>query len=71
MPMDSGEEEIVPVPSNDEFSDTGYSGPWPSGITLMSPKFQWLLCDMELTEDSRCQVVSYINNANPVSHRDL
>jgi hypothetical protein len=37
----------------------------------LSTKFQWLPCDVKLTEDGECQILSYINNAHPVKHRAL
>lgn len=67
----AGQGEILPIPCEEEFADVGYPSQWLSDITLMSPKFQWLPCDVELTEDSHCRIMSYINNAHPVTHRDL
>ncbi|OKP10975.1 hypothetical protein PENSUB_3579 [Penicillium subrubescens] len=38
---------------------------------VLSTKFQWLPCDVKITEDGGCQILSYINNAHPVKHRAL
>lgn len=36
-----------------------------------SAKFQWLPCEVELTDTGDCRIISYINNAHPVEHRAL
>ncbi|KAJ5519230.1 hypothetical protein N7453_001652 [Penicillium expansum] len=40
-------------------------------ICVFSDKFQWLPCDVEIIDDARCRIVSYINNAHPVHHKPL
>jgi hypothetical protein len=58
------EEEAVP-----EKGPYSYQGqPHPP---VLSTKFQWLPCDVKITEDGGCQILSYINNAHPVKHRAL
>lgn len=38
---------------------------------LYSSRFQWLPCDVEVSSDSGCKIVSYINNLHPQKHADL
>ncbi|CAG7921996.1 unnamed protein product [Penicillium olsonii] len=46
--------------------------PDPTGLQELaySKRFQWLPCDVELLNDT-CHIVSYINNAHPIHHKDL
>jgi hypothetical protein len=44
------------------------NAPHPPGL---STKFQWLPCDVKLTEDAECRIMSYINSAHPIKHRAL
>jgi Protein of unknown function (DUF4246) len=37
----------------------------------LSTKFQWLPCDVKMTKDGGCSIVSYINNAHPIKHKAL
>lgn len=66
-----GEGQLLPIPEETEASTQG--GPYrtlPHPATL-STKFQWLPCDVKISEDGTCQILSYINNAHPVKHRAL
>jgi hypothetical protein len=36
-----------------------------------SAKFQWLPCDVKMTQEYGCSIVSYINNAHPIKHKGL
>lgn len=38
---------------------------------VLSTKFQWLPCDVKITQAGGCRILSYINNAHPVKHRAL
>lgn len=58
------EEEAVP--ENHPYSYRNQPHP-----PVLSTKFQWLPCDVKITEDGGCQILSYINNAHPVKHRAL
>lgn len=68
-----GQGELLPVPSEDDvlLSRRPYGYDSRSTPNSYSEKFQWLPCDVEFTEDDGCRIVSYINNAHPVKHRQL
>lgn len=38
---------------------------------IVSPHYQWLPCDVEISGDYGCKILSYINNIHPVKHLDL
>ena len=59
-----GQGDLIPIPSQTESGQY-----WDDGT--FSQKFQWLPCDVELLDDTRCRIVSYINNAHPVHHKGL
>jgi hypothetical protein len=63
-----GQGDLIPIPSQKETSLNRHRGP---SIPLFSEKFQWLPCDVELLDDTRCRIVSYINNAHPIHHKGL
>jgi hypothetical protein len=66
----AGHGEVIPVPSEEEATIRKYAfGNW-NPEQRLSQKFQWLPCDIELT-DSGCRFVSYINNVHPVKDREL
>lgn len=64
-----GEGELIPVPSAEDSkippSERGESP------AVLSRKFQWLPCDVEMTKDGGSRILSYINNAHPIKHRAL
>ncbi|KAJ5938599.1 hypothetical protein N7466_001733 [Penicillium verhagenii] len=65
-----GKGEAIPVPSEEDLKISlprEYSG---SPVAL-SQRFQWLPCDVELTENNGARVLSYINNLHPITHRKL
>jgi hypothetical protein len=62
--------DVLPVPSEEETVLVQDRSQW-SSKTIFSNKFQWLPCDVELLDDTRCRIVSYINNAHPVHHKGL
>jgi hypothetical protein len=69
-----GEGEVIPTPpdSDSEASSSGRRhGKKSFDLPLLSKKFQWMPCDIDLLQDGVCQVLSYINNAHPVKHRAL
>jgi hypothetical protein len=72
-----GQGELFPSPPTEEGSaivDANHRHRWWQSIhnpPEYSAKFQWLPCEVELSENKECRVVSYINNAHPVEHREL
>ncbi|KAJ5692834.1 hypothetical protein N7462_002257 [Penicillium macrosclerotiorum] len=69
-----GQGELLPVPSKKEVSSgdtTIRRYYYQKVIPHYSPKFQWLPCDVELTEGGGTQIVSYINNVHPFKNRAL
>ncbi|CAI7576606.1 unnamed protein product [Penicillium glandicola] len=70
-----GQGDLLPVPSRETcYTPQGITG-WPRAqrmeIPFFSEMFQWLPCDVELTHDAGCKIVSYINNIHPVEHKGL
>ncbi|KAJ5890187.1 hypothetical protein N7504_010997 [Penicillium tannophilum] len=64
-----GEGELIPVPSAEDSSiPPSERGESPA---VLSRKFQWLPCDVEMTKDGGSRILSYINNAHPTKHRAL
>ncbi|KAM0321537.1 hypothetical protein ACHAQA_010027 [Verticillium albo-atrum] len=64
---------VIPLPSEDEtrfiICEGGFSE---ERITILSNKFQWLPCDVDLNPTTgRAKVVSYINNLHPQEHAHL
>lgn len=66
----AGQGELIPVPSEEEATIRKYAIGNFNPTQRLSQKFQWLPCDVELT-DSGCRFVSYINNIHPVKNREL
>lgn len=68
-----GEGHWLPSPKEAEASpERGpYSYRTQPHPAVLSTKFQWLPCDVKITEDGGCQILSYINNAHPDKHRAL
>ncbi|KAK2797855.1 hypothetical protein FQN50_009060 [Emmonsiellopsis sp. PD_5] len=73
--------DITRVPQLPTIAETNYySGAgqrpwwrWP-GRNITRPysnKFQWLPCEVELSDDGKCKIVSYINNLHPREHKGL
>lgn len=58
-----GEGVTLPVPSQISIGA--------GNMHIYSSKFQWLPCDVELTKENGCRILSYINNAHPIKHRAL
>ncbi|KAL2818046.1 hypothetical protein BJX63DRAFT_419353 [Aspergillus granulosus] len=72
-----GQGELIPVPPDDQIVLES-ADPWRRMHHGRSPnppafsnKFQWLPCEVALTENKECRILSYINNAHPVEHRAL
>ncbi|KAJ5637089.1 hypothetical protein N7490_006968 [Penicillium lividum] len=63
-----GEGSLIPTPS-EEHSKIPFESS--KGVEVLSRKFQWLPCDVELTENNGSQILSYINNTHPIKHRAL
>ncbi|KAJ6002462.1 Protein of unknown function DUF4246 [Penicillium sp. IBT 35674x] len=64
-----GEGELIPVPLEEDSSiPPSERGESP---TVLSRKFQWLPCDVEMTKDGGSRILSYINNSHPIKHRAL
>ncbi|KAL2844164.1 hypothetical protein BJY01DRAFT_215221 [Aspergillus pseudoustus] len=72
-----GQGEVVPIPPQDDAKpilSPNYQSDYFSRYSNppeYSTKFQWLPCEVELSETKECRIVSYINNAHPVAHRAL
>ncbi|OQE44441.1 hypothetical protein PENCOP_c002G08786 [Penicillium coprophilum] len=69
-----GQGTLIPTPSEEESLGEAASE---RSFTIhdriqpkFSRKFQWLPCDVDI-KNSRCEILSYINNAHPVQHRGL
>lgn len=68
-----GQGEVLPAPPDGESNDHS-SGRIPRrmlDLPVLSTKFQWMPCDIDLSKDGGCRILSYINNAHPVKHRAL
>jgi len=69
-----GKGEILHTPSDSESaansSDKHHRGGL-SDLPVLSNKFQWMPCDIDISKDGECRILSYINNAHPVKHRAL
>ncbi|CAI7595234.1 unnamed protein product [Penicillium pancosmium] len=69
-----GEGKILPTPPDGEekaiSSDRLHRSRF-SDLPVLSMKFQWMPCDIDLSKDGDCRILSYINNAHPVKHRAL
>ncbi|KGO49193.1 Protein of unknown function DUF4246 [Penicillium expansum] len=69
-----GQGDLVPVPSSQNCGpilNSRHHYHSEEQICVFSDKFQWLPCDVEIIDDARCRIVSYINNAHPVHHKPL
>lgn len=71
-----GQGDLIPVPSSENCRPPNeYNERYPripeTDIPVFSEKFQSLPCDVELTHDAGCRIVSYINNIHPVDHKGL
>ncbi|KAJ5579988.1 uncharacterized protein N7459_005973 [Penicillium hispanicum] len=68
-----GQGQLIPIPSDADATPDIFEsyGSHRLAVSPLSQRFQWLPCDIELTEHSKCRIVSYINNAHPVKHRAL
>ncbi|KAJ5593488.1 hypothetical protein N7537_010392 [Penicillium hordei] len=42
-----------------------------SDLPVLSIKVQWMPCDIDISKDEECRILSYVNNAHPVKHRAL
>ncbi|KAJ5289038.1 hypothetical protein N7478_002068 [Penicillium angulare] len=69
-----GEGEVLPTPPDSESevnsSDKRRRRGLPK-LPMLSMKFQWMPCDIDISKDGECRILSYINNAHPVKHRAL
>ncbi|KAL3441290.1 hypothetical protein BJX65DRAFT_288823 [Aspergillus insuetus] len=72
-----GEGEVVPTPPTDQADPITIASTHRrhfsrySSHPKYSNRFQWMPCEVELTENKECRIASYINNAHPVEHRAL
>lgn len=68
-----GEGQVLPVPDEAEASPERRQSPYRTRPhpAVLSIKFQWLPCDVKISEDGKCRILSYINNAHPIRHRAL
>ena len=63
----SGMGEIVPSPIENRSADVAAR----FENHYLSTNYQWLPCDVELSEEGNAKIVSYINNLHPVKHQAL
>ncbi|KAJ5635052.1 uncharacterized protein N7484_008365 [Penicillium longicatenatum] len=66
-----GEGDLIPIPSEKNSTMPPPPSRWHEGPSVLSGRFQWLPCDVEMTEGDGCRILSYINNAHPIEHRAL
>lgn len=69
-----GEGEVLPTPPDCQAKVNTHGrhfqvSSW--DLPLLSLRFQWMPCDIELSQNGECRILSYINNAHPVKHRAL
>ncbi|KAG6918567.1 hypothetical protein DXG01_013368 [Tephrocybe rancida] len=72
----SGEGVVVPVPPEDENGLKRSSSPvlwfWmPNPSTPFSRHFQWLPCDVDISDPTQVKIKSYVNNLHPQTHKAL
>lgn len=64
-----GAGEVIPKPNESEQRPATF---WSyREVATSSINFQWLPCNVELTEDGKARITSYINNLHPTKHRGL
>ncbi|RDB22804.1 hypothetical protein Hypma_010044 [Hypsizygus marmoreus] len=68
----SGEGETIPVPLEAEI-DLGWQVSYLHKPLRkpFSTQFQWLPCDVDISDKDRVKIISYINNLHPDKHKDL
>lgn len=70
-----GQGETLAVPPAEQATLPGYRSDaysWENvNVNPFSRKFQWLPCDVELTDNNGCRIVSYINNLHPQHYQEL
>ncbi|KAG6860728.1 hypothetical protein C0995_008084 [Termitomyces sp. Mi166 len=73
----SGEGVTVPVPREEEDDSATKSqnfhhfGIRPISSPHYSKQFQWLPCDVDISDPARAKIKSYINNLHPGEHKSL
>ncbi|KAG6844881.1 hypothetical protein H0H87_002716 [Tephrocybe sp. NHM501043] len=71
----SGEGIVVPVPPESEngikHQTLKHSWQRPKPTTPFSRRFQWLPCDVDISDSARVRIKSYINNLHPQAHTAL
>ncbi|KAL4909565.1 hypothetical protein BDW74DRAFT_83181 [Aspergillus multicolor] len=68
-----GEGTVLPTPSEkDTVQERTRAYYWRhQDLPAFSSKFQWLPCEVEMTDKGDCRILTYINNAHPLKHRSL
>ncbi|KAJ5454994.1 hypothetical protein N7530_012763 [Penicillium desertorum] len=69
-----GKGEVLPTPPDSESKVDSSDKPRRGGLSdlpVLSMKFQWMPCDIDISKDEECRILSHINNAHPVKHRAL
>ena len=67
-------EGAVPLETCYKYSGRGeiFPGPWAKKFPLYySKNFQWLPCEVELAQDGKAKIKSYINNLHPLGNEAL
>ncbi|RDB28808.1 hypothetical protein Hypma_014802 [Hypsizygus marmoreus] len=68
----SGEGETIPVPLETEIELGSKLGYGHAPLTKpFSTQFQWLPCDVDISDKDSVNITSYINNLHPDKHKDL
>ncbi|KAK8932291.1 hypothetical protein VCV18_000825 [Metarhizium anisopliae] len=63
---------LLEKPGDDSESQLEATIDWRGApIEVVSPRFQWLPCDVAIDEDGRATIESYINNLHPKDHAAL
>ncbi|OAA72249.1 hypothetical protein ISF_01322 [Cordyceps fumosorosea ARSEF 2679] len=64
-----GAGEVIPKPHASEKKRALF---WNDrDVAATSINFQWLPCNVEVNQDGKARITSYINNLHPVKHKDL
>ncbi|KAF4630381.1 hypothetical protein G7Y89_g7765 [Cudoniella acicularis] len=70
--QNSGRGEVIAIPPKGEDNNTSVRRRgYPAPADPYSRKFQWLPCDVDISEPTRVTITSYINNLHPEYHPDL
>ncbi|RDB17189.1 hypothetical protein Hypma_001699 [Hypsizygus marmoreus] len=66
-----GDGEIIPIPPKEEASLSSSRKQRGVEKKPFSTQFQWLPCDVDISDENDTKITSYINNLHPGMHKDL